>query len=183
MGTDALALRIGQSPAHAWQLIRLHRQTYPRFWAWSDAAVDYAMLHGTLYTVFGVVLHMGPQVNPRSLRNVPMQANGAEMLRLACFFCTEAGIAVCAPIHDALLIEAPLEELEATVARTQQLTSNASAIVLGGFRLRSNAVTVRHPDRYHDKRGAEMWTIVTELFGSTRHESQLRTGQSAFAEM
>ena len=92
----------------------------PRFWVWSDAAVDYAMLHGALYTVFGWVLHVGPQVNPRSVRNFPMQANGAEMLRLACCFCTEAGIAVCAPIHDALLIEAPVDELDAAVARTQQ---------------------------------------------------------------
>ena len=36
-----------------------------------------------------------------------MQANGAEMLRLACCLATERGIEVCAPVHDAVLICAP----------------------------------------------------------------------------
>ena len=45
-----------------------------------------------------------------------MQANGAEMLRLACCFATEEGIAVCAPVHDAILIEAPVEEIDHIVA-------------------------------------------------------------------
>jgi hypothetical protein len=62
------------------------------------------MLHGTLHTVFGWCVHVGEAANPRSLRNFPMQANGAEMLRLACCLATECGIEVCAPIHDAVLI-------------------------------------------------------------------------------
>ena len=163
MGIDTLARRIGQSPAHARALFELHRAMYPRFWKWSDGVLDYAMLHERLYTAFGLTLHIGSEVNPRSLRNFPMQANGAEMLRLACCLCTEAGIAVCAPIHDALLVEARLEELDATVARTQQLMAEASAAVLGGFRLRSDAAIVRYPDRYQDPRGVEMWNIVVEL--------------------
>ena len=44
MGAESLAQRINQSPADARELLRLHRQAYPRFWAWSDAAVDRAML-------------------------------------------------------------------------------------------------------------------------------------------
>jgi DNA polymerase-1 len=44
-----------------------------------------------------------------------MQGNGSEMLRLACCLATEAGIRVCAPVHDAILIEAPLEELDRTI--------------------------------------------------------------------
>ena len=177
MGADALALRIGQSPAHARELLQLHRETYPTFWAWSDSIVDYAMLHGVIHTVFGLPLHVGPQVNARSLRNFPMQANGAEMLRLACCRCTEAGIAVCAPVHDALLIEARVEELETAVARTQQEMGYASEIVLRGFRLRSEAQTIRYPDRYQDKRGAKMWTIVTELLAKTQHQSPLSAEQ------
>jgi hypothetical protein len=43
--------------------------------------------------------------------NFPMQANGAEMLRLACCLAIERGLAVCAPVHDAILIEAPLAEM------------------------------------------------------------------------
>ena len=37
---------------------------------------------------------------------LPAQAHGAEMLRLACCLVTERGIQLCCPIHDAVLVEA-----------------------------------------------------------------------------
>jgi hypothetical protein len=37
------------------------------------------MLSGQLQTVFGWTLCVGSELNPRSLRNYPMEANGAEM--------------------------------------------------------------------------------------------------------
>ena len=55
-----------------------------------------------------------------------MQANGAEMLRFAIIFMIKDGIEVCAPVHDAVLIEAPLEELEAKVKKAQYLMAKAS---------------------------------------------------------
>jgi len=103
------------------------------------------------------------KVNERSLRNFPMQANGAEMLRLACCLATERGISVCAPVHDAILIQAPLDRLEEEVARTQQAMAEASAAVLGGFELRSDAKLVRWPDHYTDPRGDDMWALVCGL--------------------
>ena len=105
----------------------------PGFGAGPDAALDYAMLYGHLYTVFGWTIHVGPNANPRSLRNFPMQANGAEILRLACCLATERGVRICAPVHDALLIEAPLAQLEDAVRTTQQAMAEASAAVLKGF--------------------------------------------------
>lgn len=74
----------------------LARETYKVFWQFSDGAVSYAMLHNKLWTVFGWPLHIGPKPNPRSLANFLMQANGAEMLRLACILGTESGIEICA---------------------------------------------------------------------------------------
>jgi len=82
----SLALRIAQPTIMARDLLRAFRETYRTFWRWSDAVVDYAMLTGSLHTVFGWHVHVGENPNPRSLRNFPMQANGAEMLRLALLF-------------------------------------------------------------------------------------------------
>ena len=87
------------------------------------------------------------------------------MLRLACCLLTEQGIRVCAPVHDALLIEAPIDTLDATVATTQELMAQASEVVLDGFRLRSDAKVVRYPDRYMDERGKDMWVKVIGLAG------------------
>jgi hypothetical protein len=92
MSADALAQRIGQPPLRARELLRLHRETYRVFWAWSDRVVDHAMLTGSLRTAFGWQLQVCHDPNGRSLRNFPMQANGAEMLRLACCLAIEGGI-------------------------------------------------------------------------------------------
>jgi len=168
MGAVALAQRIGQPPIRARELLRLHRETYPVFWRWSDAAVDHAMLAGGLHTVFGWRVRVPAVSNERSLRNFPMQANGAEMLRLACCLGTERGIEVCAPVHDAVLICAPLDRLDAAVARMQEAMREASRIVLNGFELGTDAHVVRYPDRYMDDRGATMWDRVMKLI----HEQQ-----------
>jgi DNA polymerase I len=163
MGDEALAQRIGQPPIRARELLRLHRETYRVFWRWSDAAVDYAMLNGNLHTVFGWSVQVPEISNPRSLRNFPMQANGAEMLRLACCLGTEQGIAVSAPVHDAVLICAPLDRLDADAVRMQDAMREASRIVLDGFELGTDAKIVRYPDRYMDERGGVMWDRVMNL--------------------
>jgi DNA polymerase-1 len=124
------------------------------------------MLRGSLHTVFGWHVHAGENVNPRSLRNFPMQANGAEILRLACCLATERGIEVCAPVHDAVLICAPLECLEADVARMRTCMAEASRVVLSGLELRTDATLIRYPDRYSDPRGAVMWDRVIRLIAA-----------------
>lgn len=163
MGERSLAQRIGQPEAYARELLRLHRQTFPRFWRWSQSAVDHAMLHGYLYTVFGWRVHVGQEANPRSLANFPMQANGAEMLRVACCLATERGIHVCAPVHDALLVEGPSDEIKSIVAATQDAMREASETALGGFALRTDAKVVGYPERFMDPRGERMWNVVWRL--------------------
>ena len=132
-GEDGLAQRIGQPRAVARDLLRAHRETYRTFWRWSDAAVDAAMLTGSLHTVFGWHVHTGENPNPRSLRNFPMQANGAEMMRLAACLATERGIEVCAPVHDAFLICAPLDRIGQDIAAMRAAMAEASRTVLNGF--------------------------------------------------
>jgi DNA polymerase-1 len=176
MGEESLAMRIGQPVIRARELLRLHRETYRVFWHWSDAALDHAMLYGKLWTVFGWTIHVDDKPNPRSLRNFLMQGNGAELLRLACCLATERGIRVCAPVHDALLIEAPLEELEAAVQTTQAAMAEASHLVLDGFALRTDAKVIRYPERYSDPRGEAMWTQVWALIKRSGTALDLSTG-------
>ncbi len=160
MGAESLAASIGETLDVARDLLRMHRQTYPKFWKWSESAVDYAMVYGSLSTVFGWNLHIGSDANPRSLANFPCQANGAEMLRLACCLMVERGVGLCAPIHDAVLLEGPTDTIEQTVAAAQSAMREASAIVLGGFELETDAEIISHPQRYMDERGTEMWRLV-----------------------
>ena len=170
MEAKSLALRIGQPPIVARDLLRAHRETYRTFWRWSDAALDTAMLTGSLHTVFGWHVHVGENPNPRSLRNFVCQGNGAEMMRLAACLATERGVEVCAPVHDAFLICAPLDRLEEDVAAMRAAMAEASRIVLGGFELGTDVSITRWPDRYMDSRGRVMWDRVMGLLD----QSELR---------
>jgi hypothetical protein len=163
MTAEGMATRIGISTAEARDLLGRHKRTFPRFWRWSGDAVDRAMLHGRLDTVFGWSIHVGADCNPRSLMNFPMQANGAEMLRLACCLATEAWLEICAPVHDAILLAAPLDRLEDDTASLRSAMAEAGGAVLAGFEVRTDAEFIRYPDRYADPRGTTMWQTVQRL--------------------
>jgi DNA polymerase I len=163
MSEFGLAQKIGQPTSNARLLLELHRTTYKTFWRWSDAVRDYAMLKGKLWTVFGWEIHVTQNPNPRFLCNFPMQANGAEMMRLASIYGIERGVNICLPVHDAFLIEAPLSKLDTQVQTMQQAMADASRVVLDGFELRSDAKIICYPERYVDERGAVMWQTINEL--------------------
>jgi hypothetical protein len=182
MEAAGLALRIGQPTIVARDLLRAHHETYPTFWRWSDAALDHAMLHGSLHTVFGWTVHVGENPNPRSLRNFCMQGNGSELMRLASCFATERGVQICCPIHDAFLICAPLDRLDADIAAMRAAMAEASRIVLNGFELRTDCPDefdetgkpnefphiIRYPRRFMDERGAVMWARVQDSITKRR---------------
>jgi hypothetical protein len=170
-GAESLAIHIDRPAIVARDLLRAHRETYRTFWRWSDGCVDQAMFFGSFQTVFGWHLHISENPNPRSLRNFPMQANGAEMLRLACCLITERGIELCAPVHDAVLICAPIGRLHEDIERTKAAMAEASRIVLDGFELRTDAKDIEYPDRYMDKRGAVMWDRVCALMLSEQEKA------------
>jgi DNA polymerase-1 len=171
MGPESLSYRLGQPVEVARQLLRLHRETYPAFWAWSQAAVDRAMLTGRLETVFGWPIRLGPSTDPekgtnaRTFSNFPCQANGAEMLRLTCCMLVEAGIGLCAPIHDAVLVEGPADTIDDVVASARSIMAEASRIVLGGFEINTEARIVTYPERYVDEDGKAFWETVSRLAG------------------
>jgi hypothetical protein len=88
------------------------------------------------------------------------------MLRLACCLGTENGIEICAPVHDAVLIMAPRERIQADIARMQRYMEQASEVVLGGFKLRTEVKPKKpllYPQHYSDPRGKVMWDTVMSL--------------------
>jgi hypothetical protein len=163
LSVEGLARKLGVPLCRGRELMQMHRQTFRQFWQWSDAMQDKAMLTGKLQTVFGWTVRVGQDANPRSLRNFPMQANGAEMMRLAAMLATERGVQVCCPVHDAFLIEATVGDIEAETRRMQDVMREASELVLLGFSLKTDAKIIRYPDRYSDPRGEHMWNTVLRL--------------------
>jgi DNA polymerase I len=171
MEADSMAVRAGITPCEARELLRLHRDAYRQFWRWSDATVSAALLTGTMEGIFGSRRQVGREPNTRSLMNWPVQSAGAEMMRIAAIAATEAGFEVCAPVHDAFLIAAPLERLDSDVAKMRALMSLAGRAVTGGLDVRTDSEVVCWPDRFMDGRGRR---CGVELLGCCRRKVDWR---------
>jgi len=182
MGAETLARKIGCSLLKARSLLDAHRRRYKKFWRWSRAMVARAMQGLPLTTVFGWSLRPTADSRPTTFMNFLMQANAAEITRLACCLGIERGVRICAPVYDAVLIEAPLDRLEADIVTMRAAMAEASRIVLNGFELITECPdsgdfpqVIHHPNRFMDKRGAEMWNAVTELVAARRATPRVRT--------
>ena len=167
MSAYGIAQAAGIHVLEAKNLLQKHRETYCVFWAWAENNKERGLLGAPLTTCFGWQIQAtSGLVKANTFLNWPMQANGAEMMRLACSLAIGQGIKVCAPVHDALLIEAPVEEIDTAVSTLKGCMAQASEWVLGqGKVCRTDAEIVRYPDRYEDEGGGEMWRIVMQLLG------------------
>ena len=173
MGEHSLATSAGMMVAEAREILRRHRETYRRFWTWAESNVNAALLGSELTTPFGWRYRLRPDQlpNPRSLLNWPMQAGGSDMLRLAATRIVQESVRLCAPIHDAVLIEAPVDHIADHVEVARAAMIWASSMVLGGPACRVDADIYRFPDRYMDaERGAVMWNRVMGLIGGPQWE-------------
>src|SRR5262249_35372556 len=129
-----------------------------------------ALFHGRLSTRYGWQTHTKPAAgsddpNVRSLANFPCQANAADVLRLAAPSIVDAGVKLDATVHAAVLIESDARDIEAAVSATREAMDRASELVLYGFRLRTEPVVIRWPDRYRDDRGAAFFDEMMRRLG------------------
>jgi hypothetical protein len=163
LGARMLAARTGISLFEAAEILARLRARFRGFELFARSVVDHAGLHLELSTPFGWRMRCPSGVNPRTLRNFPIQSTGAEILHVACILGERRGIAIVAPIHDALIAEVPAAEAEDGSAALDRLMRDASAIVLRGYELSTDVQIVRPGEHFFDKRGQEMWETVTQL--------------------
>jgi DNA polymerase I len=181
LSTPTLAARLKIPEFEAHEMLAQHHSQFAQYWAWSDDYIHHALQTGVIRTALGWTYHIGivGQINERSLRNWPIQSAGADILRISCILAARHGIKIIAPIHDAILVEAPIERIEADVALLQEIMRRSSRIVLnsdpnGTHELRTDAKIVRYPDRYTDPRGEEIWRHVLELLAAQEQAAKRR---------
>jgi DNA polymerase-1 len=169
MSAETLAARLGVSTFEAHEMRNQHREQFSQYWRWSDDWVQHALQSGIMRTAFGWTSRTGViEFNERSIRNWPIQSAGADILRIACILAARHGIRLLAPIHDAVLIESTIGQIEADVALMREIMRRASRLVLnaaaeGTHELRTDYTIIRYPDRYSDKRGVAIWECVMRL--------------------
>jgi DNA polymerase-1 len=160
MGVPALARGLDRHPLIASTIIEHHKRTYPRFWQWRAGQVQAAMLTRRIESTFGWPLRLTTSPNQRTLYNFPMQANGAEMLRLAAWRLCEAGIVPVMLIHDGILLEVTDRE---QIELAQDIMRRAGRDVCDGFEIGVDVdQMLAGGTRYSDKRpmAKKMWGTI-----------------------
>ena len=169
MSAPTLSVRLGVPLFQAQELLYQHRTLFAQYWRWSDDWVARSLDTGLMRTVFNWQCRTGiTEIRERTIRNFPVQSHGSEILRIACIMAVRRNIELLAPVHDAVLIEAPIDRIEADVELMREIMRRASRIVLnntadGTHELRTDVTYVRYPDRYMDGRGEDIWHTVLNL--------------------
>jgi DNA polymerase I-like protein with 3'-5' exonuclease and polymerase domains len=159
-----LSQRLGISTFAAHEMLNQHRGLFRAYWAWSEDWIAHSLDTGVMRSPMGWTCHTDTECNARSIGNWPIQAVEADIMRLACVLTARRGIELIGCVHDALVIESAIEQIDEDVAITRECMRRASRIVLNSeHELRTDATIVKYPDRYTDKRGVEMWGEVIRL--------------------
>jgi hypothetical protein len=163
MAWRTLARRTGLPELIARRLIADYRAIFSVYCEWREGQLDRFIDTGTIETMMGWPLHRdGESYRPNTVLNYGAQANAAEMLRIAIIEGHKRGVQICAPIHDAVLIQAPTKKIDDAVKKMTEAMNVASRIVLNGFQLRVEGKATHYPHRFTDDGGLEFWRKVTE---------------------
>ena len=174
------AAQTGKSLTWAATTLAAYKHAYPTLMEYLKDVAAQAVFDRRIVSFFGWPMEVHAGTKTRTLFNFTAQANGAECMRIAAIAAHEAGIMVCAPVHDAFWIMAPLDELDAKIAQMAAIMERASHAVCGLTIPVEVAYVVKYPQCLGDVRkpkdkGHAMWLEVQGLIDS----GELQTGEAA----
>ena len=174
-GPDTVA-RAGQmTTAEATHYLERHREIYSDFWEWRGLVISHAAQHEYMRTPLGWTWYVDSSASATTASNWPMQAAAADILRLATCLATENDIKVVGLLHDAILIESPLETFNQDVEATSRYMKQASREVLGVGELKVDVDRIIYPERFIDeKRGRPTWEKICRLSDEVRSEKMIQ---------
>ena len=162
-GFRALAQLTGISEDVAAEILARLKARFPRYAEFCDNVWDHAALDLEIGTPFGWYMQTPPGMNPRTIRNYPMQSTGSEIQHVMCVLAERRNIQVLVTVHDAVMAEGPADCGEDLAIELDRLMGDASAVVLQGYRLPTDKQIIKPGETYFDKRGKEMWATVSRL--------------------
>ena len=171
LGPRTLALQTGVSLFEAAELLARLRARFRTFENFVQCALDHAGLLLNIGTPFGWTMQCPPTINPRTVRNFPIQSTAAETLHVAVILAERRNIPIVATVHDALMAEADLDGAEEIDAALDRVMRDASSIVLRGYELPTDKQIIQPGARFQDDKGVEMWGTVERLLAKLEAKS------------
>ncbi len=158
---NGTAHRLGIPINEAEQLHQTHQRLFPAFWEWSEQRVITAMNRGSIRTRLGWRCLVPPGSNARTWANWPMQATGADIMRITIMYMEKEGLTVLAPIHDGFLLSCHRDEIDAMKEKVNFACRTAVEHALPNFKLRWTVDI--HEERYMDSDGLPLWERIQDL--------------------
>jgi hypothetical protein len=177
MTAEGLARRTGRTEGEAEELLRRCYRAFPVFHEWANDQVARAKANRHIETEHGWEMYVERNANLRSLRNWLMQSTGSDILRLVALALRAAGIRIVALVHDAVVIECPIADLDDTVQRACQIMQRASEEIIG-FPIHVDTGdddephVFPYPARFRDKREGAMYGRVFEVLRQVEAEGE-----------
>jgi DNA polymerase family A len=180
---EALAIRLQVRVPTAVRVLEQIQRAYYIREKYFDKHVNEALLGGWVRTSASHFrMRLSSKTSTNLLRNWSVQATGADVLMLAGPLIQNAGVNLIATVHDAALVECPIEDLEDVIEATRDAMVEASRRVLG-VGLRVGVSRTVAPDRYLDEQEAEvrrrgeldMWTRVQDWLAEEEMASVVAT--------
>jgi hypothetical protein len=160
-GGGLMAQRLDVDRRRGQQLVELHKSRYAGYWAWSDRKLYNAFDDGVLIARDGWRCKVTSRTSEFTARNWLVQCNSAAIFRCAGLMARRLGIAVCAVVHDALLIEASEDAIETEARRATLCLERASRLYLHSLALRVDPKILRAGERFDPgPRGEKLWAYV-----------------------
>jgi DNA polymerase I-like protein with 3'-5' exonuclease and polymerase domains len=171
IGVESLARLLGLTIARAEHVWRNHRAEFRVFWKWAESLSDLAAAGGTLRTpLFGHALGYGPSpiaaFHSRTASNFGVQAVAGDIMRVGSILAMQtrpARVYVLGSAHDAFVIEAPTEEIDAAVAWMADVMDRAVKTVLGPECAILIKIKVTHGPNACDWEESDLFDLIKEI--------------------
>jgi DNA polymerase-1 len=145
MSAFGLAKQLGIARHEAQQYVDLYFDRYPGVKKYMDDIREQARIQGYVETVFGRRLYL-PEINARNAQrrqyaersaiNAPMQGTAADIIKIAMIdvdgWLVSSGVdaRMIMQVHDELVFEVAVDEVEAVTARVSDLMSSAATLAV-----------------------------------------------------
>jgi DNA polymerase I len=152
------------------KLLRGYWKTFSTYAGWRKTVRMLMLGYGRLWVWDGWQCLLGVKPNVRSVLNWPVQSTGAVILRLAIVLAARKGVRIIAPVHDALLIESPAENIDEHVRLATEAMDEACRAVLGDV-IRTEHQIIRADGRFYDEKGKKLWDVICSFMGWEQPQS------------
>lgn len=142
--------------SEAQKYIDLHEKVYKQYYAWRERIYRENIRRQPTTLVNGWYLGCDNR-SKLSVQNFPVQGTGSAMLHRALELVLQEGVVVNGPVHDAIIYECKIEDIEKTQALVERCMLQASKEVLGVDGMRVGHEEVLHGQDWVTEKGEYLY--------------------------